>query len=52
MRWHQVGDYTERVLLAVPQPLVVETYYQCCLTIDGHNRCRQDDVRLENNIVT
>jgi len=52
VRWRQVGDHAERVVLTVPQPLVVETYYQCCAQIDRHNRCRQDDLRLEHKLVT
>jgi len=47
------GDVTaSRVALAVPQPLVAETYYGCCAQIDRHNRCRQDDLRLEHKLVT
>jgi len=52
LRWRQ-GDVTaSRVALTVPQPLVAETYFGCCAQIDQHNRCRQDDLRLEQKLVT
>ena len=52
LRWRQ-GDVTaSRVALTVPQPVVAETYYGCCAQIDRHNRCRQDDLRLENKLFT
>jgi len=38
--------------VSVPQPVVAETYYACCAQIDRHNRCRQDDVRLEHKLGT
>ena len=47
-----MGDHAERLVLTVPQPLVMKTYYQCCAQIDRHNRCRQDDLRLEHKLVT
>ena len=52
MRWRQTGAHAERVVLTVPQPHVAETYYTCCSQIDRHNRCRQDDLRLEHKLVT
>jgi len=52
VQWRQVGDHAARLVLTVPQPLVVETYYQCCAQIGRHNRCRQDDLRLEDELVT
>lgn len=52
IRWRQNGLAAERVLLTVRQPKVAETYYSACAAIDKHNRCRQDDLRLEREIVT
>jgi len=52
MRWSQTGAHAERVVLTVPQPQVAETYYTCCSQIDRHNRCWQDDLRLEHRLVT
>jgi len=40
------------VTLTVPQLVVAETYYGCCAQIDQHTCCRQDDLRLENKLVT
>jgi len=34
------------------QPEVAEIYYSCCAQIDRHNRCRQDDLRLEHKLGT
>jgi len=50
VRRRQVGDHSERILLDVPQPLVVETYYQYCTQIEHHNRCRQEDLRREHEL--
>ena len=52
MRWRQTGYHAERVALTLLQPQVAETYYMCCSQIDRHNRCRQDDLRLEHKLVT
>jgi len=52
LRWRQGVVTASRVALTVPQPVVAETYYACCAQIDRHNRCRQDDLRLENKLVT
>jgi len=41
-----------RVARTVPQRVVAETYYGCCAHIDRHKRCHQDDLRLENKLVT
>lgn len=38
--------------LTVPQPKVCETYYSACSQIDRHNRCRQDDLKLERKLET
>jgi len=52
MRWHRTGAHAERVVLTVPQPQVVQTFFTCCSQIDLHNRYRQDDLRLEHKLVT
>eukprot|EP00171_Calliarthron_tuberculosum_P023220 IDg23220t1 len=52
VRWRQEGDAARRVVLTVRQPKVAEVYYSACASIDQHNRCRQDDLRLERKLVT
>jgi len=51
VRWRQVGDDAERVVLTVAQPQVVETYYPCRAQIDRHNQCLQDDIQLEHKLI-
>lgn len=46
------GAGAQRVALTVRQPEVAELYYGCCSQIDRHNRCRQDDLRLERKLGT
>jgi hypothetical protein len=38
--------------LNVPQPEAAQYYYNACGQIDRHNRCRQDDLKLETKIDT
>jgi len=52
LRWRQGEDTVARVALTVPQPQEAEAYYRCCSQNDRHNRCRQDDLRLEHKLVT
>lgn len=52
MRWRQRGGGPDRVALTVAQPEAVELYYSCCARVDRHNRCRQDDLRLEHKLGT
>lgn len=52
IRWRQNGLAAERVVLTVRQPQDAETYYSSCAAIDKHNRCRQDDLRLERKLVS
>ena len=53
-RWRQVdateGAYPEMVERTVPQPTIAETYYVTCAAIDKNNRCRQDDLAMENRL--
>jgi len=52
LRWRQVDGGAERVAVSEPQPEVAEIYYGYCAQIDRHNRCRQDDLRLEHKLGT
>ena len=52
LRWRELEGGAERVAVSVPQPDVAEIYYSCCAQIDRHNRCRQDDLRLEHKLGT
>ena len=52
LRWRQLDGGAERVAVSVTQPEVAEIYYSCCAQIDRHNRCRQDDLRLERRLGT
>lgn len=52
IRWRQIDGEAKRVLLTVKLPRVAQEYYECCAAIDRHNRCRQDDLRLEHKLVT
>jgi len=51
-RLREVNNSVENVQLIVPQPAVCEIYYRTCAQIDRHNRCRQDDLKLEKKIET
>ena len=56
-RWRQLADVEtneqpELVELSVPKPEAVEINYSCCGVIDRHNRCRQDDLMLEQKLGT
>jgi len=48
LRWRTGAEESERVPLTIRQPQVAEVYYQSCAQIDRHNRCRQDDLRIEH----
>lgn len=53
LRWRETEEGgAQRVSLIVRQPRVAEIYYGCCSQIDRHNRCRQDDLRLEKKLGT
>jgi len=52
LRWRQLDAGEERVAVSVPQPDVAEIYYGCGAQIDRHNRCRQDDLRLDHKLGT
>jgi len=53
-RWRQVtpDGEPELVEFTIPQPKAAEIYYNCCASIDRHNRCRQDDLMLEKKFGT
>jgi len=46
------GTGAHRVALTVRQPEIAQLYYGCCSQIDRHNRCGQDDLRLERKLGT
>lgn len=46
-RWRRVGNESRRTITETQIPSVVETYYTAASQIDRHNRCRQDDLKLE-----
>jgi len=52
LRWRETPAGAHRVAVTVPQPEGAEIYYTCAAKIDQHNRCRQDDLRLEHKIGT
>jgi len=52
LRWRQLDGGAERVAVSVTQPEVAEIYYSRCAQIDRHNRCRKDDLRLEQKLGT
>ena len=52
LRWREMPGGAQRVAVTVPQPEVAEIYYSCAAKIDQHNRCRQDDLRLEHKFGT
>jgi hypothetical protein len=55
-RWRKISEdidtAPERIELTVTQPEATQFYYDACGKIDRHNRCRQDDLKLEKNIGT
>jgi len=52
LRWRTGAKESERVPLTIRQPQVAEVHYQSCAQIDRHNRCQQDDLRLEHKCGT
>ena len=46
-RWRRVGNESRRIMTETSVPDVAETYYTAASQIDRHNRCRQDDLKLE-----
>ena len=50
-RWRQVSleldALPENVELTIPQPKVMEVYYQTCGVIDQHNQQHQDNLKTE-----
>ena len=55
-RWRQIGDDENGdptlVELSIPQPAAAEIYYTAVAKIDRHNRCRQDNLQLEQKLQT
>lgn len=46
-RWRRVGNESRRIITETQQPMIAETYYATASQVDRHNRCRQDDLKLE-----
>eukprot|EP00171_Calliarthron_tuberculosum_P023537 IDg23537t1 len=46
-RWRRVGNVSMKITTETAIPKVAETYYSVCSQVDRHNRCRQDDLKLE-----
>ncbi len=46
-RWSRVDNESRLITTETAIPNVAELYYQAASQIDRHNRCRQDDLRLE-----
>ena len=46
-RWRSHNGRSRKEEITVSIPKVCETHYDTCSQIDGHNRCRQDDLGLE-----
>jgi len=49
-RWRTANGVSEKVEMEIQIPDVCETYYDTCSRIDRHNRCRQDDLKLEKKL--
>ena len=41
----------ESLTLLIDQPKSCELYYDCCMMVDRHNRCRQTDLKLKEKIL-
>ena len=46
-RWRRIGNESRSKMTEAGVPNVAETYYSTASQIDRHNRCRQDDFKLE-----
>lgn len=51
-RYRRDDSYTYKKRIEVGIPLVAQTYFDVCSKVDEHNRCRQDDLRLERKVET
>jgi len=52
MRWRQMEENAERVVLSFKLPQVAQANYECCAQIDKHNSCRQSDLSLDHKLAT
>ena len=50
-RWRRVGNESRRTTTETQIPSIAETYYMAASQIDRHNRCRQDDLKLEKKFL-
>ena len=46
-RWRRIGNATKKVITETRITDVCQQYYSAASQIDRHNRCRQDDLKLE-----
>ena len=46
-RWRRDGNVSRRIMTETAVPQIAETYYNAASQIDRHNRCRQDELKLE-----
>ena len=51
-RWRQIEGEAQRITTTTTCPEMLQTYYGVCSMIDRHNRCRQDDLRMEKKVET
>ncbi len=42
----------DKVIIKIPQPKAITTYYKGAGTIDRHNRLQADELRLDRNLGT
>ncbi len=49
-RWREIEGEAVKISTETACPEMVQGYYRVCSKIDCHNRCRQDDLRMEQNI--
>jgi len=47
-----MAENAERVAQSVKLSQVAEAYNECCAQIERHNRCRQNDLRLDEKLAT
>ena len=50
-RWRRIDNESRKTVTETSIPEVAETYYSAASQIDRHNRCRQDDPKLEKKFL-
>ncbi len=51
-KWREIAGEARRIVTETECPEMIQDYYSVCSRIDRHNRCRQDDLRMEKKIET